>query len=61
MSYYRKFRFAFPDRSNALIDRADSLQQEMLGKALEGKQAYAAHHPYPVAIPLLFEAIRDLI
>ncbi len=60
-AYYRKFRFAFPDRPNELIDRADQLQQEMLDKALEGKQAYVVYHPYPVALPLLFEAIRKVL
>ncbi len=61
MAYYRKFRFAFPDRPNELIDQSDQLQQEMLGKILKDKEAYAVYHPYPVAIPSLFEAIRKLL
>jgi hypothetical protein len=61
MAYYRKFRFAFPDRPNRLIEQADQLQQEMLIKALEGKEAYAVYHPYPVAIPALFDAIHKLL
>jgi hypothetical protein len=61
MACYRKFRFAFPDRPNALIDQADELQRTLLAKALEGKDVYTVHHPYPVAIPALFEAIRPLL
>jgi len=61
MAYYRKFRFAFPNRPNELIDRADQLQREMLHKALEGKQGYAVYHPYPVVIPMLFDAIREVL
>lgn len=61
VAYYRKFRFAFPDRPNDLIDGADEVQREMLDRAFEGKKAYVVHHPYPVEIPLLFEAIRKLL
>lgn len=61
VSYYRKFRFAFPDRPNEMLDRADQIQREMLETALKGKEAYAVYHPYPVAIPSLFEAIRQLL
>jgi hypothetical protein len=61
MAYYRKFRFAFPDRPNAFIEGADELQRSLLERALRGKEAYAVHHPYPVAIPQLFEAIRPLL
>jgi hypothetical protein len=58
VSYYRKFRFAFPDRANALIEGAAELQRKLLEEALAGRPAFAVRHPYPVAIPALFEAIR---
>lgn len=58
LSYYWKYRFAFPECSNLLIDQAEEIQRNMLMKALAGKQAYAVYHPYPFSIPSLFEAMR---
>jgi len=58
MSYYLKYRFAFPECSNHLIDQAEGIQREMILKALAGKEAYAVYHPYPFSIPSLFETIR---
>ena len=55
MSYYLKYRFAFPDRSNSFIDHIEELQHRVLHQALAGKDSYALYHPYPVAIPRLFE------
>jgi hypothetical protein len=61
MACYRKFRFAFPERANPLIEGARELQRALLSKALEGRKAYAVYHPYPVEIPALFEAMRFLL
>jgi hypothetical protein len=61
MAYYLKFRFAFPEVRNELIEQAEELQREMLGRALMGKDAYAVYHPYPVPIPSLFDAISPLV
>ena len=58
MSYYYKYRFAFPDCSNALIDRVEELQRDMLLKIVADKEAYAVYHPYPFSIPALFEVIQ---
>jgi hypothetical protein len=58
MSYYLKFRFAFPDARNELLEQADALERETLARALIGKDAYAVYHPYPATIPALFQAIR---
>jgi hypothetical protein len=57
LACYYKFRFAFPRKSNELIEQAEALQLELLRQLLAGKEAYAVHHPYPVAIPALFQAI----
>ena len=61
LSYYLKFRFAFPDLRNELIDQAERLQLEALRRALAGKDAYEIYHPYPVSIPALFDAIAPFI
>ncbi len=58
MSYYLKYRFAFPNCSNPLIDQAEEIQRKMLLKIMAGKDAYAVYHPYPVSIPALFEVIQ---
>jgi hypothetical protein len=55
MSYYWKYRFAFPAKSNPLIEQAEQIQQRILLKVLEDKETYAVYHPYPVTIPDLYE------
>jgi hypothetical protein len=57
MSCYFKFRFAFPDACNELIEGAEELERQILARVLDGKEAYMVSHPYPVHIPGLFEAI----
>lgn len=58
LSYYWKYRFAFPECSNLLIDQAEEIERSLLLKVLAGKDTFAVHHPYPFSIPSLFEAIR---
>jgi hypothetical protein len=58
MSYYLKYRFAFPECSNSLIDQAEEIQRNILLKIFADKEAYAVYHPYPFSIPMLFEALR---
>jgi hypothetical protein len=61
MSYYRKFRFAFPEKRNPLIDAADDVERERLRRAFENRECHEVLHPYPVSIPALFDAVRPLI
>jgi hypothetical protein len=61
MSYYRKFRFAFPDKNSPLIDAADDIEREQLSDAFENRECHEVLHPYPVSIPALFDAVRPLI
>lgn len=58
ISYYQKFRFAFPQASNQLIDQVEETQRRILSKVMAGKETYAVYHPYPFSIPDLFEVIR---
>jgi hypothetical protein len=60
LGYYRMFRFAFPQRTCDLVENSETLQQELLRSALANKEAYVVHHPYPVSLPHLFEAIAPL-
>jgi hypothetical protein len=57
MGYYRMFRFAFPERANALIDRTEPLQRQLLQQALANKEAWTVYHPYPVSLPSLYEGM----
>jgi hypothetical protein len=61
MSYYLKFRFAFPDLRNEFIEQAEETQRDLLCKALANKPCYAVYHPYPAPIPALYEAINPLL
>ena len=61
LSWYLKYRFAFPDRPNSLIDRAAELERDLLRKAFRGKPAHAVYHPYPARIPDLYRAVEPLL
>lgn len=58
MTAYLKFRFAFPNDANPLIERAGELERELLESVLAGKRAYLVRHPYPVSIDALYDAMR---
>jgi hypothetical protein len=58
LSYYFKYRFAFPECSNPLIDQAEEIQRRLMLRAFANKEAYAIYHPYPFSIPSLFDIIR---
>ena len=57
LSYYMKFRFAFPECANPLIEQVEEIQKKMLLSAFAGREAYAVYHPYPFSIPSIFEKI----
>jgi hypothetical protein len=61
MSYYFKFRFAFPEARNAFIEHAEEFQRDILMRALADKPTYAVYHPYPAPIPALFDAISPFV
>lgn len=61
MSHYYKFRFAFPEARNPLIEELESRQREIILRALSGKTTYAVYHPYPVSIPALYDVIRPTL
>lgn len=58
LSYYFKYRFAFPRCSNPLIDQAEEIQRRLILRAIANKEAYAIYHPYPFSIPSLFDILR---
>jgi hypothetical protein len=60
LAAYLEFRFAFPDRSSALLEGAAERERTMLADRLAGTDAYVALHPFPPSIPRLYEAIAPL-
>jgi hypothetical protein len=56
--HYLAFKFAFPDGKNEFLEHAHLLQYGILSRALSGKEAYLVRHPYPVALPALYERMR---
>ncbi len=60
-SYYHRFRFAFPDAKNDLIERSAELQQRVLFRILENKKAFVVRHPYPVSLPDLYDRIAPFL
>lgn len=57
MTTYNQFRFAFPDRSNELLERAGEQEQDLLTHALIGCSAHEILHPYPVPLHDLYSAV----
>lgn len=58
LSYYRKFRFGFPEAKNELLEQYETLQTQALQRVFAGKEAFAVFHPYPVSLEALYQAIR---
>jgi hypothetical protein len=58
---YLKFRFAFPELSNPILEDSERVHAELLDRALSGKEACAVYHPFPARIPALFDAIAPLL
>jgi hypothetical protein len=54
---YRQFQFAFPDRTNPLLEQLPSLLKQRLAEAFQGKTGLAVWHPYPVSPNSLFQAM----
>ena len=61
MEHYMAFRFAFPDCRNDYIENAHEFQQDILGRALMGKEKYTVRHPYPVPVRPLFDVMRPFV
>ncbi|MGH8907536.1 MAG: hypothetical protein ACRD0K_13670 [Egibacteraceae bacterium] len=61
LSYYQRFRFAFPHAANPHIEEAATTQRQLLHKALDGVPSHVVHHPYPPVISSLFDAIAPLL
>ena len=54
LAAYDHFRFAFPGRSNQLLEQAGKYELQMLTRAFSGKAAHEITHPYPVPLEDLY-------
>ena len=61
MAFYRRFRFAFPDRRNDLLEQAGQTERDRLRQFLRGKECYLVSHPYPPSIPDLYAALLPVV
>jgi hypothetical protein len=57
---YNQFRYAFPDRRNALLDSAAERERVLLARVFAGKSAHGVDHPYPADLARLFEVMSPL-
>lgn len=53
---YHQFRFAFPDRSNPLLETVRDQELHLLTRALADVPAFEIRHPYPVRLQELYQA-----
>jgi hypothetical protein len=58
LDHYTQFRYAFPDRSSALVEQAGELERKLLAQTLVGLPSTSAFHPYPCDIAALGEAVH---
>lgn len=61
MAFYRRFCFAFPDRRSDVVERAVSMERDLLHKVLGGRSLAWVRHPYPVDIAALHETVSDAL
>jgi hypothetical protein len=58
---YQRFRYAFPERRNRLVESARDTEAETLTKALFGKQVLAVKAPFPFKPAAVYEALRPFV
>ena len=56
---YLKWRYAFPDRPNPILEALEASLSDGLGTALADRPAVVLRHPYPPHIPALADALLD--
>jgi hypothetical protein len=61
LAAYHRFRFAFPERRNDLLENVEELQREALLRFLDRKETWTVWHPYPVSIAALFDAMLPYV
>jgi hypothetical protein len=57
LGHYQRFRYAFPGRTNPWLDGLEGRYAAAIEAGFRDVPAITAAHPYPLAIPRLYEAI----
>lgn len=58
LSHYQRFRYAFPGRTNPWLDGLEARYVAAIEAGFRDVPAVMAAHPYPMAIPRLYDAIE---
>lgn len=61
LGHERRFRFAFPDRRNALIDALEERHEAATLAIFDGLPAVTLGHPYPLEIARLHDALAPAL
>jgi len=61
LEHYLAFRFAFPDRPNDLIERANEIEREILVRVLADVDSYVVYHPFPAPVDAVFAAMAPVL
>ncbi|MGH8894604.1 MAG: hypothetical protein ACRDWY_15065, partial [Actinomycetes bacterium] len=61
LAHYRQFRFAFPDRSSDVVERAEAIEAELLRSLFAGRDAYQLKHPYPFDLDALTRPVASVL
>jgi hypothetical protein len=61
MGWYHRFRYAFPDAANPLLETAEELERKLLLQVVDATPAWLVEHPYPVDIPALHDAMSPCL
>ena len=61
LAHYLAFRFAFPERTSELIEDANEIEHELLGRLVDRITTYALYHPSPAPPQALFDAVAPIL
>jgi len=61
LRHYQRFRFAFPEGTNPLLDSIRTRSLEVTRNALRGKGAFILHHPFPSPIPSIYAELQPCL
>lgn len=61
MTHYRHFRYAFPDRTNPVVDNAAELESELLTGLFDDRPCAKIVHPHPCDVLLLGRTVMAAV
>lgn len=59
MVHYRQFRYAFPDRSSPLLEKAGEIESRLLAERLDHVPSAKVTHPHPCDVHALGRAVLE--